>query len=111
MRVLRFDSVGGASGDMILGALVGLGVDPKLLEREIGKLIPEHFHLRVGEKTSFGASGVYLTVDIHELILMIVMIMLENTLIAKSVRVRTSVWDMFTVVRTLPYVLCSKRVP
>ena len=66
MRVLRFDSVGGASGDMILGALVGLGVDPKLLEREIGKLIPEHFHLRVGEKTSFGASGVYLTVDIHE---------------------------------------------
>lgn len=66
MRILRFDSVGGASGDMILGALVGLGVDPKLLEIEIQKLIPEHFHLRVGEKTSFGASGVYLTVDIHE---------------------------------------------
>ena len=66
MRVLRFDSVGGASGDMILGALVGLGVDPGFLERELGKLIPEHFHLRIGEKSSFGASGVYLTVDIHE---------------------------------------------
>ncbi|MBQ4080288.1 MAG: DUF111 family protein, partial [Thermoguttaceae bacterium] len=66
MRILRFDSVGGASGDMILGALVGLGVDPKLLEKEIQKLIPEHFHLRVGEKSSFGATGVYLTVDIHE---------------------------------------------
>ncbi|MDD3589870.1 MAG: DUF111 family protein [Thermoguttaceae bacterium] len=66
MRVLRFDSVGGASGDMILGALVGLGVDSKLLEQEIGKLIPEHFHLRVEEKASFGVTGVHLTVDIHE---------------------------------------------
>lgn len=66
MRILRFDSVGGASGDMILGALIGLGVDSRLIETEIHKLIPEHFHLRVGQKSAFGASGVYLTVDIHE---------------------------------------------
>lgn len=66
MRVLRFDSVGGASGDMILGALVGLGIGVEYIESELRKLIPEHFHLRVSEKTSFGTSGVYLTVDIHE---------------------------------------------
>ena len=55
---------GGASGDMILGALVGLGVDSKLLERN-RQTYYEHFHLRVGEKASFGGTGVHLTVDIH----------------------------------------------
>lgn len=64
MKILRFDSVGGASGDMILGALVGLGVDPQFIERELCCLIPDPFCLRVGEKSEFGATGVYLTVDL-----------------------------------------------
>ncbi len=65
MKILRFDSVGGASGDMILGALVGLGVDPQYIERELRRLIPEPFSLKVGEKSEFGATGVYLTVDLN----------------------------------------------
>lgn len=65
MKVLRFDSVGGASGDMILGALVGLGVDPRYIERELRRLIPDPFSLKVGEKSEFGATGVYLTVDLN----------------------------------------------
>ncbi len=65
MKILRFDSVGGASGDMILGALVGLGVDPQYIERELRRLIPDPFSLRVGEKSEFGANGVYLTVDLN----------------------------------------------
>lgn len=64
MKILRFDSVGGASGDMILGALVGLGVDPQFIERELRRLIPDPFCLRIGEKSEFGATGVYLTVDL-----------------------------------------------
>ena len=32
MKALRFDSVGGASGDMVLGALVDLGADPSTIE-------------------------------------------------------------------------------
>ena len=64
MKILRFDSVGGASGDMILGALVGLGVDPRYIERELRRLIPDPFRLKVGEKSEFGATGVYLTVDL-----------------------------------------------
>ena len=65
MKILRFDSVGGASGDMILGALVGLGVDPRYIERELRRLIPDPFSLKVGEKSEFGATGVYLTVDLN----------------------------------------------
>ncbi len=65
MKILRFDSVGGASGDMILGALVGLGVDPQYIERELRRLIPDSFRLNVGEKSEFGANGVYLTVDLN----------------------------------------------
>ena len=65
MKILRFDSVGGASGDMILGALVGLGVDPRYIERELRRLIPDPFCLKVGEKSEFGATGVYLTVDLN----------------------------------------------
>ncbi len=66
MRILRFDSVGGASGNMILGALVGLGVDPAVLEARLRKLIPDHFHIRKENKSSFGVSGVWLDVDVHE---------------------------------------------
>ena len=35
MKVLRFDSVGGASGDMILGALIDLGVDLEVLRATV----------------------------------------------------------------------------
>ena len=53
MRIIRFDSVGGASGDMILGALVGLGVDPHGLEATIRKLIPnETFRFKI-EKLNY----------------------------------------------------------
>lgn len=38
MRTLYFDCFAGASGNMILAALIGLGVDQKLLERELAKL-------------------------------------------------------------------------
>ena len=38
MRTLYFDCFAGASGDMIVGALIDLGVDPEQLKREIGSL-------------------------------------------------------------------------
>lgn len=67
MRFLRFDSVGGASGDMILGALVRLGVAPEVIEREIRKLIPnEAFSFKIKEKSEFGVSGIYLTVELDD---------------------------------------------
>lgn len=38
MRTLYFDCFAGASGNMILGALVGLGIDPDELKTELAKL-------------------------------------------------------------------------
>src|ERR687896_209621 len=38
MRTLYFDCFAGASGDMILGALVGVGVDPRALTEKLSAL-------------------------------------------------------------------------
>ena len=38
MRTLFFDCFAGASGDMILGALVGVGVDPRELKEQLSQL-------------------------------------------------------------------------
>jgi uncharacterized protein (TIGR00299 family) protein len=38
MRTLYFDCFAGASGDMILGALVGVGVDPRVLTEKLSAL-------------------------------------------------------------------------
>lgn len=45
MRTLYFDCFSGVSGDMLLGALVDLGVDTRALEREIAKLGLENIRL------------------------------------------------------------------
>ncbi len=70
MKILRFDSVGGASGDMILNALLELcelnGIPQEAVENPLHQLIPEHFHLRRFEKGSHGMFGKTLIVDIHE---------------------------------------------
>lgn len=58
MRIVRFDSVGGASGDMLLGALIGLGLDAAELERELARLLPGHFHLEVTPKSSWAIAGI-----------------------------------------------------
>lgn len=65
MRIIRFDSVGGASGDMILGALIGLGADPAVLERELRSFIPEPFHFETQTKQSHAISGITLSVEIE----------------------------------------------
>ncbi len=68
MKVIRFDSVGGASGDMILGALIGLGADVNILSRELASLLPdEKFRITIAPKESYGINGITAKVEIEEL--------------------------------------------
>ncbi len=62
MRSVRFDSVGGASGDLILGALIELGVDPAGLERDLQSLGVGHFHITAKPFASHGLHGTQVTV-------------------------------------------------
>ena len=67
MKVIRFDSVGGASGDMILGALIGLGANADILNRELISLLPEEkFRIVTAPKESHGINGINTKVEIHE---------------------------------------------
>ncbi len=65
MRVLYYDCFAGISGDMNLGALVDLGVDPGYLEKELGKLNIEGFHLEVKPDMRKGISGTKVTVVVE----------------------------------------------
>ena len=58
MKLIRFDSIGGASGDMILGALIGLGADRETIVRELDSLLPGHFTLDVAECSPHGIAGI-----------------------------------------------------
>ncbi len=57
MRILYYDCFAGISGDMNLGALIDLGVDPDYLRTEMGKLNISGFHLETKKDTRRGISG------------------------------------------------------
>jgi len=66
MKMLRYDSVGGASGDMILASLIGLGADAARLESELKKLDLGHFHIEVKEAESHHLHGTRVWVHVDE---------------------------------------------
>ncbi len=64
MKIAYFDCFAGASGDMILGALVDAGLDPDLLNRELAKLHLDHFALSFKPAVKRGLGGCQAVVDI-----------------------------------------------
>ncbi len=56
-RILYYDCFAGISGDMNLGALIHLGVDPEFLQAEFKKLKIEGFSLEVKDDKRRGISG------------------------------------------------------
>src|SRR5512138_2607335 len=67
MKTLYFDCFAGASGDMILGAMVAAGVDPEALTKELAKLNVEGFKLEFQTVNRSGLSATYARVHtVHE---------------------------------------------
>ncbi|MEN8255566.1 MAG: LarC family nickel insertion protein, partial [Verrucomicrobiota bacterium] len=65
-QTLYFESIGGASGDMILGALVGLGVPVDELNEELKSLNVDPFKIVIDKVVEQGMSGVRATVRVDE---------------------------------------------
>lgn len=65
MRILYYDCFAGISGDMNLGAMIDLGVDPQYLIDELKKLNIEGFRLEISNDSRRGISGTKATVVIE----------------------------------------------
>ncbi len=66
MKTLCFDSVGGASGDMILATLIDLGVEADTLRSQLSSLPVEQFELIVSRDTTSGFAGTRVNVAVRE---------------------------------------------
>ena len=66
MKIAYFDCFSGASGDMILGALLDAGLPLVLLKRELAKLGLSHYDVQVEEVTKKGLSGSQAVVTIEQ---------------------------------------------
>ena len=66
MRVAYIQSIGGASGDMILGALADLGVPLPLLRDELAKLPVSGFRIEASEETRCEVRGIHFEVHLDD---------------------------------------------
>ena len=64
-RYIRFDSVGGASGDMILAALASAGADLDAIEKQLNSFFPEKLHIKCEPASGSGLNGVLINVHCH----------------------------------------------
>ena len=62
MKTLQIDSVGGASGDMILAALIGLGADVKVVSRRIASMKIGAFKIQSKTIADRGLRGIQVKV-------------------------------------------------
>lgn len=66
MKIAYFDCFAGASGDMLLGALVDAGLDIETLKAEIAKLDLSHYDLQARQVVKNGIGGTQVAVVIDE---------------------------------------------
>lgn len=66
MKTIYFDCFAGASGDMILGALVSAGVDPNELTQQLGRLGVDGFSLAFEKVDRSGLSATYARVNTRQ---------------------------------------------
>ncbi len=68
MKILFYDCFSGISGDMNLGAMIDLGIDPEFLTTELKKLNLKGWELKVEKAQQHGIGGTRVTVKqtVHE---------------------------------------------
>jgi uncharacterized protein (TIGR00299 family) protein len=66
MKTLYLDIFSGISGDMFIGALIDLGVDPAALGRELEKLELDGYHLHSARKQKAQISGIKFDVHLED---------------------------------------------
>lgn len=66
MRTLYFDCFAGVSGNMILGGLIALGVDPDELSRRLESIAPVDFDLRHANVDRSGIAAVHVWVVVPD---------------------------------------------
>jgi hypothetical protein len=64
-RLIYFDCVGGASGDMILGSLVSLGVSVSELSQALSSLPVSGYEIRTWKEKRMGIEGTRLKVEVE----------------------------------------------
>ncbi len=111
MKTLYFDCFSGISGDMILGALVDLGLEPSELQNEINKLGIEGWHLEVKEVLKQGIKGTQVKVVIEnlektrkypELINIIESSSLDNSIKSKSLAILERIGKVESKIHGVP---------
>jgi len=65
MKIAYFDCFSGISGDMTLGAMVDVGVDPELLKSELAKLKLDEYELNFAKVQKHGITGTKANVHLH----------------------------------------------
>lgn len=65
MKIAYFDCFSGISGDMTLGALVDLGIEPDLLQGELAKLKLDEYKLNFTKVKKHGITATKANVDLH----------------------------------------------
>jgi len=66
IRIAYIQPIGGASGDMMLGALTDLGMPIEHLEAELGKLNVGGYRLEARQETRCEMRGTYLNVELED---------------------------------------------
>jgi uncharacterized protein (TIGR00299 family) protein len=66
MRIAYFDCFAGASGDMILGALLDAGVEPEVWQRELNKLNLSGYELKIDRVQKQGIAATAVRVLVSE---------------------------------------------
>ncbi len=61
-RIAYLDFIGGVSGDMLLAAMLDVGLDRAELERELSRIVPEPFELSTSKTTRGAVSATHVDV-------------------------------------------------